>query len=479
MNAKGDLCSPSVNPIVEAPDQGPGTELQSSGLGKRRRPGRPLGSKNKAKVMVPPAEGLGLRNRTVFLPWNEIDISDSSEDDKNDFKDIHDNGSEWEDDTSNSEIKYESKAISEQRQAYRKGVQQMTRLLQNKGPITKSVTEAQRVFFPPLARRRTAVWNQVKEDNLNNRWEDSLEKAAMERYSKGANSLLVAWKMSLQLFKIDPLALVSMYRHMDFDNSTSDCFEYHGETKRNPLWTHDFCRKLTRIMAHPLFANDSDHRFIPIFIRWAVICRVNDGHGFTETEQELLDDAHCGDLRPSDRPESVVERFRSYQQGRKDGDRIVSRHAQLMSRIADISKTIKRESIGSFAPVKTRDLTVIIEALDSLERYTANTTCETYFLVYSASKGSGVYPVGLCELFEAYKKSWINLERRRMPDYTQILLVDITTNDQANEAIAAIEGAGEHDTDQTQCSPIRADDHGSKIASEANNLPRNSDGCFP
>ncbi|GKU17711.1 unnamed protein product [Fusarium langsethiae] len=455
MNAKGDLCSPSVNPTVDAPDQGPGTQLQSPGLSKRRRPGRPVGSKNKAKVMVPPAGGLGLQNRTVFLPWNEIDISDSSEDDKNDFKDIHYNGSEWEDDTSNSEIKYEFKAVSEQWQAYRKGVQQMTRLLQNKGPITKSVTEAQRAFFPPLARRRTAVWNQAKEDNLNNRWEDSLEKAAIERYSKGANSLLVAWKI------------------------TSDCFEYHGETKRNPLWTHDFCRKLTRIMAHPLFANGSDHRFIPIFIRWAVICRADDGHGFTETEQELLGDAYSGDLRPSDRPESMVERFRRYQQGRKDGDRIVSRHAQLMSRIADISKTIKKESIGSFAPVKTRDLTVIIEALDTLERYTADTTCETYFLVYSASKGSGVYPVGLFELFEAYKTSWINLERRRMPDYTQILLADITTNDQANEAVVAIEGAGEHDTDQTQCNPIRADDHGSKIASEANNLPRNSDGYFP
>ncbi|KAM0403364.1 hypothetical protein HYE67_004112 [Fusarium culmorum] len=476
MNTENEPHNPSVDPTVHTLDQSPGTQLRSPGTGKRRKPGRPPGSKNKAKAMMPSSQGIGLRNRTVFLPWNVIDISDSSEDDKNEFKDVHDNGSEWEDDTSDTE-KYESKVISEQRQAYRKGVRHMTQLIREKGPTTKRSTESRRQLSSSPAPRRTGVWNQAKEDQLNDLWEHSLEKAAMEHYFKGTHSLLAAWKMSLQLFGIDPPALISMYRHMEFENSTNECFDHHGEMKRNPLWSHEFCRKLTRIMAHPLFTNENDHRFIPILIRWAVICRVDDGHGFTEMEQRLLDDV-CVNFRQPEIQESIVKRFQSYQQKRKDDGRIVSRHAQLMSRIVDYSKTIKRESADSFAPVNTRDLTVIIEALDSLDRYTANMTCETYFLVHSASKRPGGYPVGLPDLSDAYKISWINLQRRRMPDYDEILLTTTTVapNDRANRVDLDIEEAGELDMNPIPCSPIPSVDGGETTASEVNEPPQQPDG---
>ncbi|KAL6913760.1 hypothetical protein FSST1_011520 [Fusarium sambucinum] len=476
MNAENEPCclSTPANPTVDTVDRNLGTQLQSPGLVERRKPGRPSGSKNKAKVMIPPTEGLGLRNRRVFVPWTEIDISDSSEDDKNEFKDIHDNGSEWEDNSSDFESKHESKFISEQRQAYRQGVQHMTRLIQENGPIADRFIESQHQSSSP-ARRRTAVWNQAKEDDLNNCWEQSLERVAIERYFEGAHNLLAAWKMSLELFGINPLALISMYRRINFDNTASDCFKHHGEMKQNPLWTRDFCRKLTRIMVHPLFANDKDHRFIPIFIRWAVICRVDDGRGFTEMEKQLLDDVHCGSFGPSDRQESMVERFQTYQQKRKDDNRIVSRHAQLMYRIVELSRIIKRESLESFAPVKTRDLTVIVDALNSLERYTTNTTCETYFLVYSASKKTPVHPRGLHELVGAYKTSWINLQRREMPDYTHIGLTT-TPNDRAKESGAAIEGVGEHNMDQSHRSSVLAVDHGGRTASEANDPLLKSDG---
>ncbi|CAF3460214.1 unnamed protein product [Fusarium graminearum] len=476
MNAEDEPNNPSVDPTVHTFDQSPGTQLRSPGIGKRRKPGRPPGSKNKAKAMMPSSQGIGLRNRTVFLPWNVVDISDSSEDEKNEFRDVHDNGSEWEDNTSDTE-KYESKVISEQRQAYRKGVRHMTQLIREKGPTTKRSTESRRQLSSSPAPRRTGVWNQAKGGQLNDLWEHSLEKAAMEHYSKGAHSLLAAWKMSLQLFGIDPPALISMYRHMEFENSTNECFDHHGEMKRNPLWSHEFCRQLTRIMAHPLFTNENDHRFIPILIRWAVICRVDDGHEFTELEQRLLDDV-CVNFRPPEIQESIVKRFQSYQQKRKDDGRIVSRHAQLMSRIVDYSKTIKRESADSFAPVKTRDLTVIIKALDSLDRYTANMSCETYFLVYSASKRPGGYPVGLPDLSDACKISWINLQRRRMPDYNEILLTTITVapNDRANRVGLEIEEAGELDMSPIPCSPIPSVDGGESTAPKANEPPQKPDG---
>jgi hypothetical protein len=158
-----------------------------------------------------------------------IDDSDSGKDEADGDIAAQDDVSEWEGDdsdsdnnsdpdtNSDSDKNSESKVISEQREAYRRGVRHMTRLIKAKGPITKRTIETQRPFSRSPTRRRTAVWNQAREEGLNASWELSLEKAAIERHSTRVNGLLAAWKMSLQLFGVDPLTLISMYQHMDFD----------------------------------------------------------------------------------------------------------------------------------------------------------------------------------------------------------------------------------------------------------------------
>ncbi|RGP76405.1 hypothetical protein FLONG3_5289 [Fusarium longipes] len=477
MDTNGESCHHSQTSIglntVEDLAQHPEIHTPGPEPGQRRKPGRPPGSKNRTRNMSPTTEGLALRNRTVFVPWNAVDLSDSGEDEESGKVNLE-GSSEWEDDTSNSENKYESKMIAGQRKAFLKGVQKMTRLMEDKEHITKTTAKTGSLRSSSPVLRRTAVWNQVKEMELNDLWEHSLEKEAIERRSVRVNGLLTVWKMSLQLFEIDPLTLISMYQHMEFDNHSNDCSEHDEEMKCNPLWTHDFCKKLEHIMVHPLFANGNDYRLIPIFIRWAAICRTGGVHSFTEKEQRILDDTHCGDFRPSVKSESMVEQFNSYQQKRKNEGRITSRQAQLMSRIVEYSKSIAKESPKSFASVKTRDLTVLVKALDNLDPNTINVPCETYFLVYSASKRSRGYPVGLSELLEAYKTSWINLQRQKMSDYTQVVVTK-TLIHQANAPV--VEESKECNADKPRDRTIETVDHEGDTDLKVNNSNCEPGGC--
>jgi hypothetical protein len=109
-----------------------------------------------------------------------IDDSDSGKDEADGDIAAQDDVSEWEgddsdsDNNSDSDKNSESKVISEQREAYRRGVRHMTRLIKAKGPITKRTIETQRPFSRSPTRRRTAVWNQAREEGLNASWELSL-----------------------------------------------------------------------------------------------------------------------------------------------------------------------------------------------------------------------------------------------------------------------------------------------------------------
>ncbi|KAL4722948.1 hypothetical protein ACLX1H_010188 [Fusarium chlamydosporum] len=399
-----DLTRDTVNHGLD--NNPPGPEYSA-----KKKPGRPPGSRNKTKPAIPSIDGLELRNRTVSLSRDEVNDIRDHEDYIPGNHDISD---------CDSEFRFETEAASIHREGYRKGVRNMTQLLEKKDPFTRNMVESHHPFSSSPTRRHAIVWNQAREEQLNASWESSLEKAALDRPSASVPNLLGAWKLSLQLFGIDPLSFVSMYRNMEFDNSASDCFEYRGEMKRNPLWTEHFCSKLKRIMVHPFFIKDNGYRFIPIVIRWAVVCRVDDGHGFTEEEQRFLDHHHCGDLRPSVSPDSMVERFLDYQRKFKGGGLGMSRLAELMSRIADYSGTVESRPLASIASIKTRDLAVVIKALDNLDCHTANIPCETHFLVYSDSRKARGYPVGVGELLDAYKRSWINLQRRGYSGYTEV-----------------------------------------------------------
>ncbi|KAJ4136440.1 hypothetical protein NW768_004053 [Fusarium equiseti] len=400
-----DSQEPSSQTVrVDGATQSQRLEIGAGGIKKR---GRPRGSKNKPKDTDPQTEGLQLRNRAVSVPQYELDAGD---DDAQDDQAVQESGSEYDDYAS------EARSIDLHKKAFREGVQRMARLINDLGPVTRQNFESQHPLSPSGSGGVTGILNPTSEEDLDRAWECSVEKAAILHYPSRANTFLSLWRLSLRLFGVDPLTLVSLYQNVEFNNRASDPFEHLGEMKQNPLWTIDFCRRLELIMVHPLFSDGNAFRFIPIIIRWAVICRVDDGHGFTDKQHRLLEDFHCGDLRSSNGIGAVVERFLDHQNKRKDHGLIITRQAKLMSRVADLARTVEGDPESNITPVKTRDLSLIIKALDTLENGTITTSCETYHLVFSVCKEPRGYPMGMGELLEAYKISWMNLQRRKTFD---------------------------------------------------------------
>ncbi|KAI1056066.1 hypothetical protein LB507_001578 [Fusarium sp. FIESC RH6] len=400
----------SQQPPSQTVGGGDATQSQRSELepGSTKRRGRPRGSKNKPRDTAPQSEGLQLRNRAVLLiPQHESHASgDAAQDDQA----THESGSEDDDYAS------EAKSIDLHKKTFRQGMEKMARAIKDFSPVTRETLESQRPLSPSRGGGVTAILDQTNEEDFDRAWECSVEKAAIDHYPGRANTFLSVWRLSLRLFGVDPLTLVSLYQDVKFDNSASDSFEHLGETKRNPLWTIDFCKRLELIMIHPLFSDENAFRFIPIIIRWAVICRADDGQGFTDKQHRLLDDFHCGDLRPANGLAVVVERFLEHQRKRKDNGLVISRQAKLMSLVAGLAKTTEEPSETGMTRVKTRDLSIIVKALDTLENGTMTTSCEMYHLIYYTCQDPRGYPMGMGALLEAYKMSWIKLQRRKTSD---------------------------------------------------------------
>ena len=379
--------------------------------GNTKRRGRPRGSKNKPRDTAPQNEGLQLRNRAVLIPQHE---SHGSGDDAQDDQATHESGSEHDD------FAFEAKSIDLHKKTFRQGMQKMARAIEDLSPVTRETLESQRLLSPSGGGGVTAILDQTNEEDFDRAWECSVDKAAILHYPDRANTFLSLWRLSLRLFGVDPLTLVSLYQDVKFDNSASDPFEHLGETKRNPLWTIHFCKRLELIMVHPLFLDENAFRFIPIIIRWAVICRADDGQGFTDKQHRLLDDFHCGDLRPANGLGVVVERFLEHQRMRKDDGLVVSRQAKLMSRVAGLAKTTEESSETDMTRVKTRDLSIIVKALDTLENGTMTISCEMYHLIYSTCQDPRGYPTGMGGLLEAYKMSWVKLQRHKALEGSRI-----------------------------------------------------------
>ncbi|KAH7191905.1 uncharacterized protein B0J16DRAFT_393992 [Fusarium flagelliforme] len=372
--------------------------------GTKKKRGRPAGSKNKSKNIAPHPEGIQLRNRSLPVPHYTIC---ESEDETHDDQAVQENGSEYDDFAS------EANSLDFHRKAFREGVQKMGRRIDDRGPVTKETFLSQHPLSPSSGSEGTAILNQTNADDLDRAWECSVDKAAILLYPSRADTFISVWRLSLRLFGVDPLTLVSLYQDVEFDNSASDSFEHLGVFKQNPLWTIAFCKRLERIMVHPLFSDENAFRFIPVIIRWTVICRAGDGHGFTDKQHRLLDDFHCGNLRPANGLQALVQRFLEHQRRRKDDGLVISRQAKLMSLVAGLAKTAGESPETDITRVKTRDLSIIVKGLDALENGTMTTSCEMYHLIYSTCQEPRGYPVGMDGLLEAYKISWIKLQRRK------------------------------------------------------------------
>ncbi|KAF5656633.1 hypothetical protein FHETE_10910 [Fusarium heterosporum] len=315
---------------------------------------------------------------------------------------------------------FERRACPELCRAFRQGV----RLLMQRNEILGAVTQSK--VESTLNSPHSGLWmgslDPGKEKELNIAWDSSLTKTAIENSPSGASEISAVWKLSFNLFGLDSLSLLSMYHILEFDNSdnSNESVIHQGEMRGNPLWTFNFCHKLKRIMTHPLFSSTNSHRFLPIAVRWAVMCRTNDHHGFSDQEQRVLDHVQCGDLRCSNDLRSTSERFLEHQTQLKSNGLFATPQAELLLRIIEHTSPLDKFAPSDITRVKTCDLVVVVSALDSLNGHGMSTTCETHYQVNCASQKWRGYPSGLEELLNAYKKSWMNIQRRKVPATGQI-----------------------------------------------------------
>ncbi|KAM0561569.1 hypothetical protein ACHAPJ_002737 [Fusarium lateritium] len=408
---------------------GQGNGARSGGVpGQKRGRGRPPGSKNKSGIAGRPNNNqrqTRVTTRARSLAGNEDEEhmlgqeNEEADDEAMEGDELasrpRDNSradgfeiSEWA--PRNVTEREAFRALNE---AYHRGVNAARERYKKLPPMTKEKFEARGMPGCTDPPRFGDCWTPEGEEELKASWENSLIKFALERLSKVETSISSVWKMSLHRFRLDPMTLLSAYQKFRFDNAGNESFLHNGVMKVNPLWTIPFCQKLKRIFAHPLWNGPNAWRFIPIAIRWAVICRVDDRSGFSNKEQEILDHLHCGDLRVSDGNESMAKRFRAHQKQVTDSGLIQTLHAKLLSRIADYAGTSNRPTMDGNRPVRTGDLSVVVKALDNLNDRGMAISCETHLRVYIAGWKTHGYPSGQAEFVEAYKNRWINVERQK------------------------------------------------------------------
>ncbi|KAL9573577.1 hypothetical protein ACKAV7_002121 [Fusarium commune] len=167
------------------------------------------------------------------------------------------------------------------------------------------------------------------------------------------------------------------------------------------------------IKAQPLVDETNAYQFLPIVIRWTVICQTDNGDGFSMEEARILSHLSCGNLDQfSGSP--VLERFLPHQERLKTAGAFMTPHAKLVALIADQVGVRAVPTSTDIMLVRTGDLGVVISALDSLNDCGVNISCDVHYLQHCACRTSRSHPSGLEELLEAYKGVWMKLERRKL-----------------------------------------------------------------
>ncbi|KAF4503107.1 hypothetical protein FAGAP_662 [Fusarium agapanthi] len=348
-----------VNDSVPTPNRPPEPPI-------RRGRGRPRGSKNKKTIA---AENAARRPQTRFPspPRALGDEKDSHQSWMGDeyipsnygdspyrAADISQLDSE---DAPISPDKYDSQAVAEIIKCYRNSVH-LTRE-KNRQCITISrerMKEEEQYELAKLIDSHT--WSQAQEDELGASWESDLVKAAIQRLPDRGTYLSSVFGISFHLCNIDPLSLLSMYHDFEFDNS-------------------------------------------------------DNGEGFSTEEARILNQFSCGNLDQFS-VSPVLERFRLRKERLKTPGFFATPHAKLLALIADQVGLCAAPTSTDVMLVRTGDLDIVINALDRLNDWGVNISCEVHYLQYCASRTSRSYPSGLEELLEAYKGVWMKLERSKL-----------------------------------------------------------------
>ncbi|KAF5723749.1 hypothetical protein FMUND_1485 [Fusarium mundagurra] len=350
-----------VNDSVPTPDQSQAPPV-------RRGRGRPRGSKNKKTLA---AENASRQMQTRF-PSPQLALGDERDSHQSWMSDAYvpsnyggspyraiDTSQLGSEDASVSPDKYESQAVAEIIKSYRNSVHFAREKNRQSVAISRErMKEEEQYEFAKLIDSRT--WSQAQEDELDASWQSGLVKAAIQRLPDRGDYLSSVFEISFHLCNKDPLSLLSMYHYFEFDDS--------------------------------------------------IICRADDGEGFSAEETRILSHLGCGNFSLS----PVLECFRLHQERSKTAGFITTPHAKLLALIADQAGLRAVPTSADVMLVRAGDLDVVVGALDRLNDCGVSISCGIHHLQYCASQTSRSYPLRLEDLLEEYKWAWMKLERSKL-----------------------------------------------------------------
>lgn len=224
-------------------------------------------------------------------------------------------------------------------------------------------------------------------------------------------ALCTLFNNSLRLFRADPLTLF-LTQSLEFDNQVSPQIGQDDVLATSPLWSSDFCRKLSVLMAHPMWKGKKPHSFMHFAMKWVVICRTDDRHPLPQSDIELLKWVGTSlDPDANDKPFGI--RHQEHQHNIREKGGWSSPGADLLSAIWRMTGSSARLTRAALDPyvVSTVDLTVLIGALDSLGQGGMKISCEVHYQVFQGTQTGPVYPSGIAELKTLYRNCWLNVQR--------------------------------------------------------------------
>ncbi|RSL52681.1 hypothetical protein CEP54_010805 [Fusarium duplospermum] len=256
------------------------------------------------------------------------------------------------------------------------------------------------------------TWTTSDEFNLRSRECGFVSINALDHLdADNTQELCTLFDTSLRLFQTDPLTIFSI-QNLEFDKQGSVLVIQDGVSASSPVWPSDFSRKLSVIMAHPMWKGTKPYSFMLFAIKWVVICRTDDRHPFPQSDIDMLRYAYII-LDPSARDKPFGIRHQEHQRDILKRGGWQTPEAELLSAIWRMTGASSRLTHAATDPylVSAADLTILTDALDSLGQGGMMISCETHYQIFLGAQTGPAYPSGIAELKTLYTNCWFSVQR--------------------------------------------------------------------
>ncbi|KAK4087935.1 hypothetical protein PCL_06650 [Purpureocillium lilacinum] len=259
-----------------------------------------------------------------------------------------------------------------------------------------------RMVGPPEPAMRTG-WTQALEDEVQAQWAASDEKRSLEAAS-WIERVIALWKVSLQLFRCSPVAIMSPAYNLWIDASNP------GEV----FWPVTFCEALSHLVAHPIWRGNK--ALLRRAIQLAVACRTDNRASWTMDQPEM-----CGaivaiaqfflvDNREHAPKHWVEQAFKEVPNGK-----VACPEACFLRHLATVCspKKPQRTDDTRFL-VRRKDLVNITKAVETFGEgfFPSTNSVPAMYYAYLAARSGHTAPVGEARTKELHGLAWKHEMRR-------------------------------------------------------------------